>query len=369
MIDTIVLISPYIDKITADKIENQGKITMSIDMKNKEQLYSYTNLELNGSYDYRIRIKLKKDKLISILQYPDKIESKRITKKVNTQPYIEVECSLHKLILGHNCYGGSDDIKLQVEYLIKTINKDLDIKLPQYNEWTIKRIDFAKVYKFNNNQELDKFFKGFSEVYYPRRKVHKYDASGLYFSGSFTTLKLYNKYDEFRKHDYKRLLQSMDINKVNEILNNTKGILRIEIEFKAKKLRHLYNELPTIDQINIKDLENQYYIELDRIFKLGDNNMKTYNKSEEVEKRLKEKYGNASVLLATWYRLSVFGYEKVKSEMTESTFYRHIKMLRDANITWNFTDLKITETNVIEVIFNPKNTELEIKEDLIKNII
>lgn len=369
MIDTIVIVSPSIDLKTANIIKDNAKITLGLDMKNQEQLYSYTNLELEGSFDYRIRIRLREEKLISLLQNPDKENSKKITKKVKTDPYLEIECSLHKLIVGHNIYGGSDNLRLQVQYLLNIIKQDLNINLPNYTQWTIKRIDYAKVYKFNSEEELNKFFKGFSEVYYPRRKITKFDKTGLYFPGSFTTLKLYNKHEEFKKHDYKRLSKLLDKKVTDELLNFSKGILRIELEIKSKKLRHIYGELPKIDEIKIGDLIEQYYIELDRIFKLGDENMKTYNKAEEVEKILINKYGNSSVLLATWYKLSIYGYEKVKESMSESTFYRHIKLLRDANITWNFTDVKVTDTNIIEVIFNPRNTDLEIKEDLIKKVI
>lgn len=363
MIDTVVLNSPFLDEYIASKIESISIVRSGIDFQVGELLYQFTTKELRGSWESSIRLQIKREMWVSEKDINTK---KLITYKKECRPYLQVECSLHKFFLGHNCFGGSDDIQNQVLLLISFIENQFDIELPDYLEFTISRIDYARVYKLDSN-DIDSFFMGFSDVYYPRRKVIKYGKEGLYFPGTHTTLKLYNKYIEFLKHDRKRISSLLDKEDMLKLLDKINGILRIELEVKSRKLKHIYNnELPTVKQLDINDLKQQYDIELKRIFKIGENNMRIVNKSRDVESRLYDFYGTKSnIYLGTWYRLTVNGYENVKKSMSESTFYRHIDMLKNAGVTWNFSDVKLEESNVIHFVFNPLETNLELKEDLI----
>lgn len=364
MIDTIVLESPSLSEAVASNIEKLSIVRFGIDCEQNETLYTFTNKELKGSFDASIRIQVKREKYISI-RYPE--FKKNITEKVVCKPYLIVECSLHKFFLGHNIYGGSNNIKYQVDKLITFLEKELNINLPYYNTWKVRRIDYAKVYDLGEN--IESFFRGFSNVYYPRRRVQKYDTSGIYFPGTYTTLKLYDKGKEFLKHDRKRLLHHMCIKKVNMLKNIAEGKLRIELEVKSRKLKDMYGDLPYVNDIDIIDIENQFNVELKRVFKLGADKMKLYNNSEDVEKILNKNYGSSSgTLLGTWYKLSIFGYDYVKDTMPKSTFYRHVNKLRDVGISWNHTDITKKENNIIEFVFNPFNTDLEIKDDLIYKI-
>lgn len=271
MIDTIVIISPSLLEDIAQKIEQISIIRSGIDFENGELLYRFTNKELKGSYDSSIRITVKREKFINDFDLRTK---KNITLKVSCEPYLEIETSLNKFFIGHNIYGGSDDLINQVQQLLLFIEDQFKIKLPCYNEWFIKRLDYARVYDLGDS--ITEFFKGFNNVYYPRRRCLKYDNTGLYFPGSYTTLKLYDKGEEFLKHDKKKLLKCMNLKKVKELEEIAKGKLRIELEVHSKKLKHLYNDLPKIVDINIEDIKEQFDIEIKRTFKMGENKMKIY---------------------------------------------------------------------------------------------
>jgi len=365
MIDTIILESPEISEETADIISDVSVSRFGIDFEKNQILYRFTNKNLKGTYDSSIRISIKRDKWINVYCPNNK---KYITEKQECNPYLEIECSLHKFFLGHNIFGGSDNVKYQVKKLVEFINDEFSIKLPDYNNFVIKRLDYAKVYNLGSN--IDSFFQGFNNVYYPRRKCIKYDNTGLYFPGTYTTLKLYNKYEEFKKHDKKKLRKVLQPKKLYQLEQKAKGLLRIELEVKARKLRHIYNKLPKLSEINISDIENQFNQELKRIFKVGSDKMKIYNNTKEVEKVIKENFSSqkANILLGTWYRLSIFGYDHVKNEMPKSTFYRHINDLKSVGVTWNHTDIQIKDNKVIKFVFNPLNTDLEIADDLISNV-
>lgn len=362
MIDTIVLQSDYLQEHIAQRIEKTSIERMGYDFELDQLLYTFTNKELKGSYDSSIRISLLREEWVSIL---DTNINKKIAIKRKCKPYIQIECSLHKFFLGHNIYGGSNDIEFQVQKLIMFIEDQFKVELPNYKTFSIMRIDYARVYDIG--EQINLFFEGFSNIYYPRRTVMKYGKDGLYFPGTTTTLKLYNKYNEFKKHDRKRLRKVLYPKELQQLEKIAKGKLRIELEIKGKKLKDMYkNEYPKVDQIKIKDIEEQFNVEILRVFKMGEKTMKIYNKSHEVEKRIYERYGSTgNTFLATWYKLSLRGYEYVKDSMPKSTFYYHINKLRDIGISWNHTDIVISDTKVIDFIFNPITTDLEVKIDLI----
>lgn len=364
LIDTIVLNSPFLDKNCAIKIEEISVQRSGIDFELGELMYRFTTKELKGTYDSSIRVNIKRERFVNV---KDMRTLKKVTIKEDCDPYLQVECSLHKFFLGHNIYGGSDDVKKQVLFLVLFLEEQFNISLPFYEDWIISRIDYARVYNLGEN--INNFFEGFSQVYYPRRQVQKYGNTGLYFPGTYTTLKLYNKHEEFKKHDSKKLKKILSPTKLKELRDTSKGILRIELEVKSRKLRDIYNELPLVKDIKIEDIKNQFNVEILRIFKVSEKNMRIYNNSSDVENILREKYGNqGNIYLGTWYRLSVNGYENVKKTMSESSFYRHISKLKDAGVSWNHTDIVKCENKVIEFVFNPLNTDLEIKDDLIFKI-
>lgn len=361
MIDTIRVESPSIGEEVAHVIENSSIIRTGIDFENGELLYKFITKELKGSYDSSIRISVEREKYVTIL---DNTGKNQITIKKSCEPYLIVECSLHKFFLGHNIYGGSDNLEYQFIELIKFIENIFKIELPSIELWKVRRLDYARVYDLGN--DINKFFEGFSNVYYPRRRVHKFDNTGLYFPGTYTTLKLYDKGVEFKKHDKKKLVHFMNNKELEKLEEISQGKLRIELEVKARKLKHIYGDLPYITEIKMSDIKSQFDIELKRIFKVSENNMRLYNNSKDVEKILFNMYGSSgNIYLGTWYRLSINGYDNVKKSMSESTFYRHINKLKAANISWNHTDVIIQENNVVDFVFNPFNTELEVTEDLI----
>ena len=144
MIDTICLITPEISEEIEDKIERLSQIRFAIDLQENKELYRFTSQQLLGSYDSRIRISIMRDKWQS---YFNASSGKYIAEKVKCKPYLEIETSLHKFGLGHNIYGGSDRILIQVKNLIEYINKTFDFKLPDYKLYEVKRIDYARVYK------------------------------------------------------------------------------------------------------------------------------------------------------------------------------------------------------------------------------
>lgn len=363
MIDTVVLESPYISEKQAKAIEYLSTLRAGIDIQEGELLYKIITGNLKGTYDSSIRINLKRDKIES---FYDTRHRKTYQKLVDTKPYIVIELSLHKFILGHNIYGGSDNLEIQVKHLIEFLNKQFEITLPDYKEFIVKRLDYARAFKLDK-ASIEVFFKGLNNANYPRRRSLKYDDSGIYFPGFTTTLKFYDKGIEFKKHDRKKLRKILSPKEVMLLEKKAENVLRIEIEMKAKKLKDIYNgKLPKVKEFNIYYAYEQWEVEVMRVLKTSQESRKLYNTIDEVQRILYTTYSDANTLLGTWYRLSTQGYDTVKKSMPKTTFYRHVSKLKQVGIVWNHTNIQVLPNNLKCYNFNPLYSDEEMLEDEIE---
>lgn len=349
MYDTVIVKSPEIDPETVQKILTFCRIYEGVDIFTGELLYRFTSGELEGSFDYRIRIKVDNTEWIK--------EDSPVPKRVQTYWHIIVECSLHKLMMNHNCYGGPADIKRSIAYLVRFLEQVMYINLPNYEEWELKRIDVAKIYHFNNKNICKKIVSNLRNSYYTRRKPRIYDTSVM-FSGSTTSVKLYWKGPEFQKHDYKRIkryiLKEVDRNwnkdncdllqhklallqkYFDQVLEKAYRIIRYECEIKPRKLKEAFGS----DTVLIKNLSDERLHEIanNELFRLmkEDENMEIVRRSDLVLERLHQLYGanQANALYSTWTKLVQFGEERTKETISRATFYRHKKLLVEAGVSW-----------------------------------
>lgn len=349
MYDTVVIKSPEIDPETVQKILTFCRMYEGVDIFTGELLYRFTSGELEGSYDYRIRIKVDDTEWIK--------EDSQTPKRVKTYWHIIVECSLHKLLMNHNCFGGPADIKKSIAYLVRFLEEVMCVDLPNYEEWELKRIDVAKIYHFNNKNICKKIVSNLRNSYYTRRKPRIYDTSVM-FSGSTTSVKLYWKGPEFEKHDYKRIkryiLREVDKNwnkdncdllqhklallqkHFDQVLEKAYRIIRYECEIKPRKLKEAFGS----DTVLIKNLSDErlHAIANDELFRLmkEDDNMEIVRRSDLVLERLHKVYGTsqANALYATWTKLVQFGESQAKETISRATFYRHKKLLVEAGVSW-----------------------------------
>lgn len=354
MIDTILLESPFISEKIASVIERESIIRQGIDMSMGEIFYQITTKELKGSYDSSLRIVVKRDKYESTF---DLLSRKVITNLVKCEPYLLVECSVHKLILGHNCYGGTNNFHGLCKFLINFLEKNFNFELPNYEIWKVRRVDYAEVFDLGCLEAVVEWFRGVNNAHYSRRKVIKYANEGLYFPGSTTTLKFYAKGVEFNKHDKPRLKKFLDDDSIFNIQDIANKLLRVELEVKSKKLKNDFKtkDLPLVKDIKVEYLQSLYEIEVQRVLKEGAEGMKIIRDATNVQQRL---YSNCSSqkagsLLGTWYMLSTLGEEYAKSQMSKATFYRHRKELQELGISWLGTNVTLKSSSILPVNFTP----------------
>ena len=349
MYDTVVIKSPEISPETVQKILTFCKMYEGVDIFTGELLYRFTSGELEGAYDYRIRMKVDNTEWIK--------EDSPVPQRVETYWHVVVECSLHKLLMNHNCYGGPADIKRSIAYLVRFLEEIMFVSLPNYEEWEVKRIDVAKIYHFSDKNICKKIVNNLRNSYYTRRKPRIYDTSVM-FSGSTTSVKLYWKGPEFEKHDYKRvkkyIMREVDRSwnqdncdllqhklallqkHFDKVLEKAYRIIRYECEIKIRKLK---DEFET-DNVLVKDLNDErlHDIAEKELFKImrEDDNMNIVRRSDLVLERLHQLYGTsqANALYATWTKMVQFGESQAKETLSRATFYRHKKLLVEAGVSW-----------------------------------
>lgn len=321
LIDTIKLKGIITDDIF-HKISSQLTLKQCIDLKVGEAIYTFTSGQLEGSYDSKISLNLKYD----------------------LENIIFVECSLHKIILGHNVFGGSDDVLSQIKYLHNLIENAFDVFLNfDYWEWEVFRVDIAHCFKLPSPESVVEYIRILSNADFPRRKINRYQDESIATYGSTTAIKFYNKGIEFGKHDRKKLKSLLDYEKLQYIQLKANCILRVEVEIKHRKLKDLFCKNPNVLELSKKfnmllELKNN---EVKKFLREGNYGMKIYKKANEVEQRIYNLFSGvlASSLIATWYMLTTQGETKVKEKINKRTFYRHRKLLVDNGISWKGTDV------------------------------
>lgn len=342
-IDTVVLRSPILCDYTAVQLKNNVVKKMAVDVSTGEQLYCFTTSELEGSYDYRIRIRIKDSKYVY---------DKGKTVKKETGYFLEVECSLHKLLLGHNVCGGSNDLYRSIAYLVNLLEYHFCVKLPDFHLWEVLRIDLAEIFRLPSLKAVLLYIDSLKNLRYPRRKTVVYDNECVYWSGKTTTLKIYSKGLEYRKHDFKRISIIFGENNAVMLSEIADRILRVEVEIKRMKLVSTFKRVPRVCDLNMNVLYNIYDNEVGKVLNGGENEMNIVRISRDVEDVLFKKYSKdmAKSLLGTWYMLVQRGEKHVKRILSDRTFYRHKKLLKNAGIAWHGSEFDVDYESIDKII-------------------
>lgn len=365
-VDTIRLRSPYISEVLAQRIESECTKRIGIDLKTDTLLYEITTGALEGSYDSRISIVVKRQEWVRRGIKGSRGKGSERPLLMPCKPYIEVEASVHKLFVGHNIYGGTDDFQGAAVYLLKKIEELLGVELPgsmkedYEKKWIVLRIDFAYVFYLEKMEAVQQFFYLMKNSYYPRRNVDTYGLNGIVFNASTSVVKMYYKGDEFRKHDFARLRRRGTFTESDlfELLQLAGGMLRVEVELKSRKLKYDFDNLrrgnePYITDITPEYLQRSYEIEVDRVMKEGRKKSDIVRDSLKVEERLYNLYSisKANSLYKAYMMMSQFGIERYKQKTPKRTYYRHLKELKEAGISVQLNDgLNVEDVTGIEYI-------------------
>lgn len=228
MIDTMGF-KVIIDRETYDKILEKTRVTQRIDKETGEVEFEYDNGQTKHSYNYRVIYKVCDEYWV----YDQ--ETRQPYKKAGI-PNIRIEFSVPKILFGHNLLSAGMGLIYDAMYEVRlTFQEKYCCILPDMPEWYCYRIDTSVNYILESEKQVRNFISYLSKLDYPRRRPNRYDDTGIYFPSPHSTLKVYAKGPEFKKHDMDRL---RDAENIAELYARGKQILRFEVEHK-KRIRYL----------------------------------------------------------------------------------------------------------------------------------
>ncbi|MCG7218220.1 phage/plasmid replication protein, II/X family [Paenibacillus mucilaginosus] len=350
-IDTVRLRSPYITEEAAQLIESQSILRQGIDMSTGERIYSITTGDLDGSYDNRISIQVKRDEFVSVKgkQSGANTRIRGTAIKMPCKPYVEVEASVHKLFLGHNLWGGTDEFRLCCAHLIDTVEQSLGVELPIVDVWLVLRVDIAYIFRLMSGEAIEEFFYRMKNGYYPRRDVRHDGLHGLFSVSTTTMFKMYHKGPEFKKHDFPKLRKKeiFQTDELWDMLTTANDLLRVEVGIKGKKLKydfnktHRYEHEPYVIDVTAEYLQSVYDKEVYKIMSEGKkNDDKIVRDKDEVHRRLHEYYKPrlAKTLFGAWLQMTTYGLEQYKEYASKSTYYRQKEQLEIAGVSFQLSN-------------------------------
>lgn len=372
MLDTVKLRSPSFDEATAREIERSCVRRSALHIGSGEVLYELTTGDLEGSYDHKVRVRVEREERVPLerdwrnsLEITGKVKPKHPTwVKRPCEPYLLLEGSVHKAMLGHNVYGGPESFTEPCEWLVADVGARLGVELPKGSQWLVRRVDWSEVYELPDYEAVEEYMWGLNSAEYPRRSVARYGREGIFAPGRTTAVKAYHKGPEFSKHDRKRLRDTMESTDLDDLQHYANKVLRWEVEVKAKKLdEDNHGDKPRVSEISADYLRKLHYREVRRLVREGEADVKTVRKQRDVRDRLLQEYDKrkAGLLLGTWHQLVTLGEQETRRSMAvpnpkdpHRTFRRHKKLLIDAGVSWIGSDvLVVPKLSSLPADFSP----------------
>lgn len=367
-IDTVKLRSPEIDEGTACFLERQCILKQGLELATGEILYEFTTGNLEGSWDSRISFKVCREDWIA--NRSGKLE------QISCKPFVLIEASIHKFFYGQNIYGNPVGFQLLCKMFIEMLGEmfggkeysiyERALLLPDPAKWQVRRVDWAEMFRLNQAAQAE-WFRALKNCKFPRRalKEAKYDTA-VHFPGKFTTLRIYGKGAEFKKHDLPRLrhaLMAYSMKQIKEwpgkalsdhttytwiekkltalqrLANNR---LRAEVQINADKLHHDFaGRYPLVSEVTDEYLISIFKDQIFKLLKEGKSEMETVRTYDAVQARLTLVAGprSANNLFAFWMKLAARGEEAIRPDYSKAQFYANRKKLIDAGISWNSSDV------------------------------
>jgi hypothetical protein len=227
MIDTIRFKIPTTHEIySLVKSKSKQRFVINTTTQLLEFYISTKDIEI-GSYDYHINI----------------IATK------NVEDTIFLEFSIPKVFYGHNIYLYYPSIEPVLKVVQDAMEKAFNLNLANYSSWIIQRLDICYAWRLKTQEEAYLAFLVLNPYDYSRKNKVSFDTS-FENKGSSFDFKGYLKFDEFKKHDFKRFHKLKRFDLAYDFLELSKGVFRIELTMRKKKLKAYFKKELTYRDID-----------------------------------------------------------------------------------------------------------------------
>lgn len=355
MIDTIKLKSPAISEEMAWKIERHLQTRSGVDNATGEELYEFVSGSLAGSWESSVSVNVARQDYVTYRPTLANPGGRVVTEQVNCAPYLVIEGSPHKAMLGHNVFGGPTYPAAAASWFLGDVASRLECVFPHWSGWRVLRLDWSEVYALSSFDGVAQYIHGLGIARYPRRQPRRYGDECVFFAGTTTTTKFYHKGPEFAKNGHAKLERATNRAYALEVQRKANNLLRVEVGIKSKKLKAQHGDHPHSQDISLDWIRDLYDVEVGRVLKEGHADMEWIRTADEVEHRLYEVYDQklAAILCGTWFRLAAQGETAVRGRLPRRTYYRHRKLLADAGCAFEGTDVYVREDSLIPAGFRP----------------
>lgn len=345
MLDTVKLRSPYLAEELARAVEFHLERRSAVRLADDQVLYEFTSGPLAGTWDHRVRVQVEREEWVNLdafaRQLGTRVEGRlrQAPVKRKCPPYLVIEGSVHKALLGHNVYGGPEDVLAPVRWFVDDIGRRMALTLPDGSLWHVRRLDWAHLYELGSVEACQEFVSYLHNVKFPRRKVGRYEDESLMVAGRTTSVKVYHKGPEFQAHDRRRVAQYADVGAIQEAANR---LIRCEVEVHADAIDAEY-PTPAAADVSVDWIEEVHNRDMRRLIREGSSDMRTVRTAAAVKRRLYHVYSPAlaSALWGTWLELSAMGEKSARQRLSRPTFYRHRRKLQDAGCSWHDSDVRL----------------------------
>src|SRR5262249_40072250 len=144
----------------------------------REVTYEITKTHLEGSWDNRIMVRVMRERFVD----PQSLFGYRgPAVRIPCNPYLVVEGSIHKAMIGHNIAAGPLDVAPSIVWFLLDVGDCLGVTFPCPLHWTVERIDWAECFDLGG-EAAQHYINLLRSVYYPRRKVTGVDNESVYSS-------------------------------------------------------------------------------------------------------------------------------------------------------------------------------------------
>jgi len=329
MLDTVRLESPFITEELASAVEPALQLRQAVELGTGAVVYSFTSGELDGSFDTRVHLEVRRYRW-EVVREPPAIQ-------VPTAPYLVLEGSVHKALMGHNVEGGPLDPVAACRWFVSDVGRRLGVELPPADEWAPKRVDWAEVYDLGSYEAVQEYMERLAAARFPRREKGGKGSKSVSFNGVTTGIMIYHKGPEFRANGRKRWPRD----EVECLQARADALLRFEVRALRRKLDQ--DGRKRVTDLSREYLEAMYDRESFRLVREGQADMETVRTHREVNERLKAVYAPelANRLFGTWLQLSALGEDVVRRELKRTTFYRQRSQLQAAGVQWLGSDVRI----------------------------
>jgi len=360
VLDTVKLTSDLVPEELARAVELQLVRRLAVRESTGEVLYDFTSDQLLGDYDHRVRVVVNRQRW----EVPGDVRSRRLQRVasparehrvepvlVPCAPFLEVEGSIHKSMLGHNISAGPESLLPACSWFLDHITAGLSLppgSLPPATAWFVRRVDWAEAFGLDF-AGVQAYIRGLGNAAFPRRKVSRWGDETIMFAGSTTAVRQYHKGPEFAKHDYARLKRVLGSEAVVGLQWRANELLRSEVEIKARKLDTDFQGPPTVGQLSDAYLAGLYDREVARMMREREDAPPIVRTAEAVRERLYRVYSarQAAALFGSWLSFAALGEDQARVKMSRRTFYRHRAELAAAGCSWHQSDVVLREHGLV----------------------